>query len=116
VSLGQPTNTLSGGETQRLKLSKELSKKKMKPTLYIFDEPSTGLHLSDLERLYQSFELLIEQGQGVMVIEHNTDFIRKADYIVDLGPDGGDGGGEIVFAGTPRNLKEKSTSALRIFL
>lgn len=104
IKLGQPAPTLSGGEAQRIKLSKELSKKATGKTLYILDEPTTGLHFEDIKRLLQVLEMLVEQGNTVVVIEHNLDVIKTADYIVDIGPEGGDGGGEIIAAGTPEEI------------
>lgn len=104
IKLGQPAPTLSGGEAQRIKLSKELSKKATGKTLYILDEPTTGLHFEDIKRLLQVLEMLVEQGNTVVVIEHNLDVIKTADYIVDIGPEGGDGGGEIIAVGTPEEI------------
>lgn len=104
VKLGQPAPTLSGGEAQRIKLSKELSKKATGKTLYILDEPTTGLHFEDIRRLLNVLQMLVEQGNTVIVIEHNLDVIKTADYIVDIGPEGGDGGGEIIATGTPEEV------------
>ena len=104
LELGQPSNTLSGGESQRLKISRELVKKENGRMLYILDEPTTGLHFQDIEKLLQSFDALIEKGHSVVVVEHNLDIIRRADWIIDLGPDAGDKGGELVFEGTPEML------------
>jgi excinuclease UvrABC ATPase subunit len=110
LSLGQPLNTLSGGESQRLKLAKELNKK---GNIYILDEPTTGLHLSDVSNILHIIEKLVEKGNTVMVIEHNLDVIRNSDWIIDLGPDGGTGGGEILYEGPPAGLKncERSVTA-----
>ncbi|RFB09671.1 excinuclease ABC subunit UvrA [Bacillus sp. HNG] len=110
LSLGQPLNTLSGGESQRLKLAKELNKK---GNIYILDEPTTGLHLSDVSNILLIIEKLVEKGNTVIVIEHNLDVIRNSDWIIDLGPDGGTGGGEILYEGPPAGLKnyERSITA-----
>ena len=110
VELGQPAPTLSGGEAQRIKLSKELSKKATGKTLYILDEPTTGLHFEDIQHLLDVLEMLVEQGNTVVVIEHNLDVIKMADYIVDVGPEGGDGGGEIVALGTPEEIVKNKKS------
>ena len=113
VHLGQPATTLSGGEAQRIKLSKELSKRATGKTLYILDEPTTGLHFEDINRLLKVLQALVDQGNSIIVIEHNLDVIKVADYIVDLGPEGGDGGGRIVAQGTPEEVAtcEKSYTA-----
>ena len=110
LSLGQPLNTLSGGESQRLKLAKEINKK---GNIYILDEPTTGLHLSDVSNILAIIEKLVEKGNTVIVIEHNLDVIRNSDWIIDLGPDGGTGGGEILYEGPPGGLKncERSITA-----
>ena len=110
VKLGQPAPTLSGGEAQRIKLSKELSKRATGKTLYILDEPTTGLHFEDIKHLLEVLEMLVEQGNTVVVIEHNLDVIKMADYIVDVGPEGGDGGGEIVATGTPEEVAKNKNS------
>ena len=112
IKLGQPATTLSGGEAQRVKLATELSKRSTGKTIYILDEPTTGLHIADVHRLVDVLQLLVEGGNTVVVIEHNLDLIKTADYLIDLGPEGGDGGGTIVAKGTPEqvaNVKESFT-------
>ncbi len=104
IKLGQPATTLSGGEAQRIKLSKELTKKATGKTLYILDEPTTGLHFEDINKLLDVLQAFVKQGNTVLVIEHNLDVIKTADYIVDLGPEGGDGGGKIIAKGTPEQI------------
>ena len=104
IKLGQSSSTLSGGENQRVKLAYYIGMEKQAPTLFIFDEPTTGLHFHDIRRLLQSFDALISRGHTIIVIEHNLDVIRCADYIIDLGPEGGDAGGNIVCAGTPEEV------------
>ena len=104
IHLGQQATTLSGGEAQRIKLSKELSKRATGRTLYILDEPTTGLHFEDINKLLQVLHTLVDQGNTVVVIEHNLDVIKTADYIIDLGPEGGDGGGKIIAKGTPEEV------------
>ena len=104
IHLGQPATTLSGGEAQRIKLSKELSKKATGKTLYILDEPTTGLHFEDINHLLKVLHTFVEQGNTVIVIEHNLDVIKTADYIIDIGPEGGDNGGKIIAKGTPEEI------------
>jgi excinuclease ABC subunit A len=116
VQLGQSATTLSGGEAQRLKLAKELSRRATGNTLYILDEPTTGLHLADIEKLLQVLNRLVEAGNTVIVIEHNLDVIKTADYLIDLGPEGGDGGGRLVAAGPPEAVAEVPESHTGRFL
>ena len=116
IRIGQPGNTLSGGETQRVKLSKELSKRMTGKTLYVLDEPSVGLHAADVHRLIDVLERLVEQGNSVIIIEHNMDIIKVADYIIDLGPEGGDRGGKVVTTGTPEEVAGDKKSYTGQFL
>lgn len=110
LTLGQPATTLSGGEAQRIKLATELARASTGNTLYILDEPTTGLHFEDIKRLLHVLQQLVEKGNSVLVIEHNLDVIRSSDYVIELGPEGGKGGGELVFTGTPEELtKNKKT-------
>jgi excinuclease ABC subunit A len=116
IRLGQPATTLSGGEAQRIKLSKELSRRATGRTFYILDEPTTGLHFADIEKLLQVLHRLVDQGNTVVVIEHNLDVIKAADWILDLGPEGGDGGGWIVAEGTPEEVSRVRKSYTGQFL
>ncbi len=116
VELGQPATTLSGGEAQRVKLSSELSKRATGRTLYILDEPTTGLHFADLEKLLTVLKILVSRGNTVLVIEHNLDIIKNADWVIDLGPEGGSGGGEIVAVGTPKDIASAKNSWTGKFL
>ena len=116
IELGQSATTLSGGEAQRVKLAKELSKRGTGRTLYILDEPTTGLHFEDTHKLLDVLTKLVEQGNTIVVIEHNLDVIKSADYVIDLGPEGGDAGGRIVAAGTPEDVAQRDASATGRFL
>jgi excinuclease ABC subunit A len=104
IKLGQPSTTLSGGESQRIKLATELSKKDTGKTLYILDEPTTGLHFEDIRILMGVIRRLVDRGNTVIIIEHNLDVIRQADYIIDMGPEGGRGGGTVLSTGTPEEV------------
>ena len=116
LRLGQPATTLSGGEAQRVKLARELSKRPGGCALYIFDEPTTGLHFEEVTRLVEILDRLVEAGHTVIAIEHNPDFLRCADYIVDLGPEGGENGGYVVAAGTPEEVMEVAESSTGRYL
>jgi excinuclease ABC subunit A len=115
IKLGQSSSTLSGGESQRIKLAYFLSmsgdggRHSSERILFIFDEPTTGLHFFDVEKLLQSFDALLAAGHSLIVVEHNVDVIRAADWVIDLGPDAGDRGGRVVFAGTPEDLAKQDT-------
>ena len=116
VKLGQAATTLSGGEAQRVKLATELSRRSTGSTVYFLDEPTTGLHMADVHRLIDVLQMLVDAGNTVIVIEHNLDVIKVADYVIDLGPDGGDAGGQIVAAGTPEEIAACPGSATGQFL
>ena len=116
LNFGQPSTTLSGGEAQRVKLATELSKKATGKTLYILDEPTTGLHIADVHRLVEILQRLVDTGNSIIVIEHNLDLIKTADYIIDLGPEGGDKGGQIVAVGTPEQIVKNDASYTGKFL
>jgi excinuclease ABC subunit A len=110
IHLGQPATQLSGGEAQRVKLATELSRRATGKTMYILDEPTTGLHFADIEKLLGVLQRLTDAGNTILVIEHNLDVIRAADWIIDLGPEGGDRGGEIVATGTPEQIADVARS------
>jgi excinuclease ABC subunit A len=116
IKLGQPATTLSGGEAQRVKLAKELSKKSTGRTLYLLDEPTTGLHFDDVRKLLDVLNRLVDQGNTVVVIEHNMEVIKSADHIIDLGPGGGQEGGQVVFSGTPEEIIDYPLSFTGQFL
>ena len=116
LKLGQHANTLSGGESQRLKLAKELARASEDHTLYLLDEPTRGLHFADVRDLLQVLQRLVDQGHSVVVIEHNTDVIKSADWVIDLGPDGGEEGGELVVSGTPEDVASCEQSVTGKFL
>ena len=110
VKLGQPSTELSGGEAQRIKLATELSRRSTGKTIYILDEPTTGLHFADVQKLVEILQKLTEGGNTVVVIEHNLDVIKTADYIIDIGPEGGDGGGTVIAKGTPEEVAANPAS------
>ena len=110
IQLGQNSSTLSGGENQRVKLAYFIGQEQQDPTLFIFDEPTTGLHFHDIDRLLRSFDALLQRGHTVLVIEHNMEVIKCADWVVDLGPDGGNAGGTIVATGTPEQIAKNKKS------
>jgi excinuclease ABC subunit A len=116
IKLGQPATTLSGGEAQRVKLASELQKRPTGKTLYILDEPTTGLHTDDVKRLIKVLQRIVDHGDTVLVIEHNLDVIKVADYIIDLGPEGGDAGGKIIATGTPEEVANNKASYTGYYL
>ena len=116
MRLGQPATTLSGGEAQRVKLSSELAKRSTGHTIYILDEPTTGLHFEDIRKLLTVLSRLVDQGNTVLVIEHNLDVIKNADWVIDMGPEGGSGGGTIVATGTPEQVARVPDSHTGAFL
>jgi excinuclease ABC subunit A len=117
IKLGQSSSTLSGGESQRVKLAYFLQKEQaVQPHLFIFDEPTTGLHFHDIKKLLESFNALIRKGHSLIIVEHNVEVIKCADWIVDLGPDGGEKGGNLVFAGTPNEIVNCRNSITGHFL
>jgi excinuclease ABC subunit A len=116
ITLGQSAVTLSGGEAQRVKLSTELGKKDTGKTFYILDEPTTGLHFQDIKLLIDVVNKLVDRGNSVLIIEHNLDVVKMADHIIDLGPEGGDGGGQILFEGTPEEMIKIKNSHTAKFL
>ena len=117
LKIGQSSTTLSGGEAQRIKLSKELGKlKRKKNNLYLLDEPTVGLHMEDIQKLLKSLNKLVDDGNTVLVIEHHLDVIKSADYIIDLGPEGGSDGGQIIATGTPEDIVQATQSHTGKFL
>jgi excinuclease ABC subunit A len=116
IKIGQPGTTLSGGEAQRVKLSRELSRRATGKTLYVLDEPSVGLHAADVHMLIEVLQRLVDTGNSVVIIEHNLDIIKVADYIIDLGPDGGEQGGKLIAAGTPEEISACTDSYTGQFL
>jgi excinuclease ABC subunit A len=116
IRLGQNATTLSGGEAQRVKLARELSKRDTGQTLYILDEPTTGLHFHDVQRLLEILHRLRDHNNSILVIEHNLDVIKTADWIIDLGPEGGSGGGQIIATGTPEQVSQNPASHTGRFL
>lgn len=116
VRLGQPATTLSGGEAQRVKLASELQKRSNGRSIYVLDEPTTGLHFEDISKLLRVIQGLVDKGNAVVVIEHNLDVIKSADWIIDLGPEGGSGGGTIVAEGTPEDVAKVQESHTGFFL
>jgi excinuclease ABC subunit A len=116
IRLGQSSTTLSGGEAQRIKLTRELTRKATGKTLYLLDEPTTGLHFHDVKKLIAVLDSLVERGNSVVVIEHNLDIIKSADYIIDLGPEGGDEGGKVIAEGTPEDVAGRKESYTGMYL
>jgi excinuclease ABC subunit A len=110
IRIGQSATTLSGGEAQRVKLSKELSRRATGKTLYVLDEPSVGLHAADVHKLVEVLQRLVDSGNSVLIIEHNLDIVKTADYIIDLGPEGGERGGQLIASGTPEEICEVKKS------
>ena len=113
LSLGQPLSTLSGGERQRVKLAKDLDKK---GNIYVLDEPTTGLHASDIQKVMELLDSLVKRGNTVIVIEHNLDVMKQADWIIDVGPDGGTAGGQIVFTGSPKEMAQRAQTITAEYL
>ena len=116
IKVGQNSSSLSGGENQRVKLASFFAEERSEPTMYIFDEPTTGLHFHDIATLMKSFDRLISMGHTILIIEHNMDVIKCADHIIDIGPEGGDGGGRLVAAGTPEEIAACEASYTGKFL
>jgi excinuclease ABC subunit A len=116
IKIGQAGSTLSGGEAQRVKLAKELSRRATGRTLYVLDEPSVGLHAADVHKLIEVLQRLVDAGNSVLIIEHNLDIIKVADWVIDLGPEGGDRGGELIAEGTPEQMTTSKGSYTGAFL
>jgi excinuclease ABC subunit A len=116
IRLGQPATTLSGGEAQRIKLARELSRRSIGHTVYILDEPTTGLHVDDVRQLLEVLQRLVDAGNTVVVIEHHLDVIKSADHLIDLGPEGGEAGGQVVATGTPEQVAAHASSHTGRFL
>ena len=116
MKLGQPSTTLSGGEAQRIKLATELSRRSTGKTVYILDEPTTGLHFADVHKLVEILHKLADGGNTVIVIEHNLDVIKAADYIIDMGPEGGDRGGTVIAQGTPEEVAQAAGSYTGVYI
>ena len=116
IKLGQSATTLSGGEAQRIKLTRELAKRGTGKTLYLLDEPTTGLHFHDIKKLLNVLQVLVDKGNTMVIIEHNLDVIKSVDHIIDLGPEGGEGGGQIIATGTPEEIVQVKESYTGIFL
>ncbi|MFN2119874.1 MAG: excinuclease ABC subunit UvrA, partial [Anaerolineales bacterium] len=116
IKIGQPATTLSGGEAQRVKLAKELSRRATGRTLYVLDEPSVGLHAADVHKLIEVLQRLVDAGNSVLIIEHNLDIIKVADWLIDLGPEGGERGGTLVAEGTPEDVQRNAASYTGKFL
>ena len=116
IKMGQTSSTLSGGENQRVKLAYFLSNEKQEPTIFVFDEPTTGLHIHDIKTLLAAFNALLEKGHTVVIVEHNMEVIKSADYVIDMGPEGGDAGGYVVCCGTPEEVAQCATSYTGHFL
>ena len=116
IKLGQSSSTLSGGENQRVKLAYFIGREKQEPTLFIFDEPTTGLHYLDIKRLLSAFDALLNRGHSILVIEHNLEVIQYSDHVIDLGPDGGDKGGNLVATGTPEEIAKCKDSVTGQYL
>ena len=116
INLGQSSTTLSGGESQRVKLASFLAQERSSPPHFIIDEPTTGLHFHDIRKLLDSFNALISRGHSIIIVEHNLEVIKSADWVIDLGPEGGDQGGNLVFAGTPEDLVKQKKSYTGIAL